>query len=172
MGGYAGGVMSGPRVKVYILDTSALLRMKSLLSTADGQAEQFEWLEELVALGRLAFPLAVKDELSRVRYLDPQAVWAARMIERIPYSTTFSRWYLRRVRKRLPRLVDETKPYDDADLDVLAMALRLTECAFSVCVVTEDRRDRRSQSIVSACREVGVESCSWLEFTTDPETQT
>ncbi|MDE0232828.1 MAG: DUF4411 family protein [bacterium] len=145
-------------VEVWIVDSSALIEAKTIVSVSN-QWDAFKYLEQMVVDGLIALPRQVIREVSEIAHPDLPGAWApgVRGLLQHPLDTGFD--YLRRVTSVVPDVVDVNKPTEDADPWVLALALLLEDEGHTVCVVTKDYVDRTSISVATACDTLGIDWC-------------
>ena len=153
-------------LRVYVVDTSAVLEIKSQVPLA-AQWHLFHGLSVLLQRGAIAFPVQVRSEIVRAKYPDGPGVWIAahKGTERHPQPEDD---VLAEVLAAAPKLVDPFAEDEDADPYVVAMALTISRRlpTAAVRVATRDTVDRLpiKTSLKSACDRLGVECCSPEEF--------
>jgi hypothetical protein len=130
----------------------------------------YDHLGALVIGGRLTFPSQVVDELYPSSSPDIAGMWAhahkgLRQHMDPGYDT------LRLVLAEIARqfgldkpLADPSKTSEDADPWIVAQAVELKETGLLEAVVTEDRRDRGTISVTTACRHLGLPCVATLHF--------
>ncbi len=150
-------------VRVWILDTSALVEAKSALSVAD-QWQTFKLLEDMVSEGTVAMPRLVIREISEIAHPDLPGAWAPGVRDIQPHPLDPEWKHVRRVMAEVGDVVDPNKTKEDADPYVLALGLQLLGDGYDVCVVTEDRVDRNRIAVTTACDRLGLAHCSVRDF--------
>jgi hypothetical protein len=149
--------LEGP--PVWILDTSALVSFKELISVAV-QWEAFKQLEQLVDTGRIAMPRQVIKEVSEIAHPDLPGAWAPGVRSRLHYPLDVEYQYLQVVMREAGDVVDASKATEEADPYVVAQALHFRSQGINSIVVTDDQVDRLPIRIAltTACARLGV-SC-------------
>ena len=150
-------------VEVWIVDSSALIEAKTIVSVSN-QWDAFKHLEQMVVDGHIALPRQVIKEVSEIAHPDLPGAWAPgiRGLLQHPLDAGFD--YLRKVTSIVPDVVDVNKPTEDADPWVVALALRLEGDGHTVCVVTKDVVDRTSISVATACDRLSIDWCPIRRF--------
>lgn len=148
-----------------MLDTSALIRLKSVLPVAD-QWPALVQMSALVSTGHLAYPRQVARELKEARYPDAPGVWAA--------GQSGSTWHPEPSDDHVAeamgvaQLVDPSSELEEADPYVVAMALGIHEHypSADVVVVTEDQVDRMpaKEALATAYVRLGLAECTTDAF--------
>lgn len=163
---------------VWVIDTSAILQVRRMYDPTVPDthhrryrdknycAQVLHHMTQLVTDGHLAFPRQVRDELYKPTSNDLASQWvhhcAPLRRHHEPAPST-----VRLLLSQIPNLIDYTKVMDDADPYVVAQAIEIQNTALFASVVTEDRRDRRSTSITTACRKLGIPCINTLQFLSD-----
>lgn len=152
-----------PPGRVWVLDTSALVKSKFIVSVAD-QWHTFKLLEDMVRAGAVAMPRLVIREIAEIAHPDMPGAWApgVRDIQQHPLDPEWE--HVQRVMAEAGDVVDPNKTEEDADPYVLALALQLLERGHDVCVVTEDRVDHDHIAVTTACGRLGIPHCSLRDF--------
>ena len=150
-------------VEVWILDSSALIEAKTIVSVSN-QWDAFKHLEQMVVDGRIALPRQVINEMSAIAYPDLPGAWApgVRGLLRHPLDAGYD--HISKVMSVAGDVVDANKPSEDADPWVLALALHLKGDGHTVCIVTEDMVDRTRISIATACGRLTIDWCPMRMF--------
>ncbi|MFN8035406.1 MAG: hypothetical protein U0V73_05685 [Acidimicrobiia bacterium] len=146
-----------------VLDASALIRFKELVSVSD-QWAAFKALEERVVQGSLALPRRVITEVSGIAHPDLPGAWApgVRPLQVHPLDPEWD--VVAEVMRQAGDVVDPNKQDEDADPYVLALGLQLQREGFVVEIVTDDRIDRTRIAMTTACARLGLTSTSPSEF--------
>jgi hypothetical protein len=144
-------------VRIWILDTSALIDFKKIIGVSD-QWHAFKTLEALVSDGSVAMPRQVIKEVSGIAHPDLPGAWAPGVRRSLRYPTDVPYEYLQRVMMVAGEVVDATKTDEDADPYVLAMALWLVDQGAEPVVVTTDQVDRLPIRIAlaTACQRLNI----------------
>ena len=145
---------------VWIIDASSLIEIKRAVTTGN-QWGLLKTMEDMVRDGRLGAPRHVYREMSRTPHPDAPGVWASgvRDVQLLPLDVDPA--CTRSVLREVPTLVDVNKSEEDADPYVVALAWQLKQEGKNVLVVTEDRVDRASMSIATACDSLGI---AWVRL--------
>lgn len=153
-------------LKVWVLDTSALVETKTLVSVAD-QWNTFKLLEEMVQSGSIAMPRLVIREISEIAHPDLPGAWApgVRDLQSHPLDPDWE--FVQQVMRKAGDVVDPNKNKEDADPYVIALALQLERDGYDVTVVTEDRVDRNRIAVTTACSRLNLRHCSARELFAD-----
>lgn len=166
------------RQKVWVIDTSAILQVRRMYDPDVPETHHrrhrdksycvqvLQHLTQLVADGHLVFPKQVRDELHKPASNDLASQWVHHCAPLRRHNEP-AQASLRHLLSQFPNLVDYRKSMDDADPYVVAQAIELQSAAILAAVVTEDRRDRRSTSITTACRGLGIPCIDTLQFLSD-----
>lgn len=154
--------MTSDKSTVWILDSSALIEMKTV--AVRDQWHVFRRMEDMVCDGEVALPRQVINELREVAHPDVPGVWASGMRRSLRHPQDADHHDLRRVMSDAGEVVDSSKRTDDADPHVLALALTLSNTGHAVCVVAEDVVDRQRLSIATACKRLGLPLAASAEF--------
>jgi hypothetical protein len=143
---------------VWVLDTSALVNFKVLISAAE-QWQAFRELERLVEQGRIAMPRQVIREASEIAHPDVPGAWAAGVRSRLLYPLDADYGHVQRVMRDAGDVLDPNKATEDADPYVLALALQIQAAGRRSVVVTDDEVDRApiKISMATACSRLGVD---------------
>ncbi len=151
-------------VSVWILDSSSLIRTKSIVD-ANEQENAFIVLEDMVRKGQILMPKQVIKEVSEVQHLDLPGAWAIRVKKYLKHTGDVDHRILSIIQLKCPQLTDYTKDSEDADPYVVALAYQLQnqeipyiaadgrayeavslpglqEQKERPCIVTEDKVDR------------------------------
>lgn len=153
-------------VRVWVLDTSALIDLKTIISVSD-QWHAFKTLEGLVSDGCVAMPRQVIKEVSGIAHPDLPGAWASGVRHSLRHPTDVPYEYLQRVMGAAGEVVDPTKTVEDADPYVLALALWLRDQGAEPVVVTTDQVDHLPIRIAlaTACQRFDipyVDACGFL----------
>lgn len=150
-------------VQVWVIDSSALIEAKSIISIRN-QWSAFKHLEQMVLEGRIAMPRQMIKEVSEVTHPDMPGAWAAGVRNSLRHPLNVGDDYITHVMRVAPDVVDPKKDREDADPWVLALALELAAKQLITCIVTEDIVDRHRISIATACSRLGLDWCSTRDF--------
>ena len=151
-------------VSIWVIDSSALIEAKSIVSISN-QWNAFRYLERMVADGKIALPRHVISEVSEITHPDMPGAWASGVRDLLQHPLQADYDYLARVMSVAGDVVDANKTREDADPWVLALALQLQETTlFKICIVTEDTVDRHRISMVTACSRLQLEWCRVRDF--------
>lgn len=152
---------------VWVVDTSALIEIKSSVPRADRE-RVFDALSALAKAGRLFFPREVLDELKRdsadKRNPDRPCLWA-REVETDACNHLLTFEEVRAVLEIVPDILDPAKESgaDEADPYVLALAKKLRDQGTDARVVTEETRNSPTKlSLNTACGMLGIPSVPLL----------
>lgn len=160
-------ILDPPPVLVVVVDSSLLIKIKTLVKV-DDQWALLAWMMELTKGAVICFPRQVAAEMAVARYPDAPGAWAGHakglVCHREPGDGCVSQ-----VLSLTPDLIDAdaTGP-EPADPYVVAMALDLgvlyPDCR--VVVASDDKVDRvpLKSSVKTACERVGVEFWEASEF--------
>lgn len=163
------------RQKVWVVDTSSIVQIRRMYDPSIAETQHrriadydychllFDFLEALVTAGRLTFPVQVRDELNCRTPSDLASDWSKGCARQRRYNDP-RLLTVKAVLEKVPNIVDHTKLMDDADPYVVAQALDLQATGILHAVVTEDRRDRRTTSITTACIRLGLPCIRTLPF--------
>ena len=150
-------------VSVWIIDSSALIKAKSIISIHK-QWKAFKHLEQMVIEGQIALPRQVITEVSEITRPDLPGAWATGVRGLLQHTMDADYEHLAHVMKLAGKVVDVKKTREDADPWVLALARQLQETCSVVCVVTVDTVDRNRISMATACELLNLNWCSAREF--------
>lgn len=155
--------MKPESIDVWILDSSALVRTKVLI-TVSNQWDAFKLLEQMVRDGAIAMPRLVIKELSEIAHPDLPGAWApgVRDLQVHPLDPDYS--HMAHVMDIAGDVVDVNKQKEDADPWVLALARQLNADGLATCIVTEDIVDRVRISIATACERLSLTYCGTRDF--------
>ena len=155
--------MNPDDIDVWIVDSSALIAAKTIVSVAN-QWDAFKHLEQMVHDGQIAMPRQVINEVSELAHPDLPGAWApgVRGSLRHPLDAHYS--HVREVMSVAGDVVDPYKAGEDADPYVLALARQLKSDDHAVCIVTEDTVDRNRISIATACMRLEIDCCRVRDF--------
>lgn len=151
--------------EVWVLDTSALVDFKALISVSD-QWITFKELEQLVASGAIAMPRQVVNEASELAHPDLPGAWAPGMRSALQHPLDPDYRFVQHVMSAAGDVVDSTKMKEEADPYVLALALQLLDEGHDPCVVTSDEVDHLPIRIAltTACDRLGIRHSTPREF--------
>lgn len=150
-------------VEVWVLDSSALIEMKQIVSVSN-QWDAFKQLEQMVIDGQIAMPRQVIKEVKEVTHPDMPGAWAPGVRKQLQHPLDAGFSCIRKVMSEAGDILDVNKAGDDADPWVVALALHLKEGGHSVCVVTKDVVDRKGISIATGCDRLQVDWCHVRPF--------
>ena len=152
-------------MKVSVLDASAIINMKKKVKVAD-QWDYFKSLEGEVDAGRIAICGGVIREVSEGPHPDMPGAWARGMKDRMAHPIEPDPDRVADVMLVAGDVIDASSDREQADPDVVALALQLQAAGHEVIVVTDDRVDRPpiKISLVTACERVGIDTRSTDEF--------
>ncbi len=152
---------------VWILDTSALVNFKVLISASE-QWGAFRELERLVEQGRIAMPRQVIKEASEITHPDVPGAWAAGVRNRVLHPLDRIMNTFERVMLEAGDVLDPSKATEDADPYLLALALQIGATGRQAVVVTDDEVDRMPIriSMVTACSRLGLQRLDSRAFLT------
>ncbi len=140
---------------VYVLDTSAIIRVKEICPP-DRQQDVFNHLTQMAQVGLITYPRLVVEDLKRYAEKDLPFFWANANYSSLT-CTAPTDCYLRRVMQVAGEVVDPYKNREDSDPYVLALALYLQDQGYQVVVVTNDVRDKSTCiSMTTACNLLGL----------------
>ena len=151
--------------RVWVLDTSALVRFKQLISVSE-QWAAFKHLEGLVTQGTIAMPRQVIAEVTEIAHPDLPGAWAPGVRRLLRHPLEPDDEFILHVMQAAGDVVDPQSDKDVADPWVCALALQLQRNSYDAVVVTEDVVDRQpiKTSLATVCRRLGIQSCSAREF--------
>lgn len=149
---------------VWLIDASALIRIKKV--SQQDQWAMLKQMEKMVVAGELAFPRQIKVEVTEVMHPDAPGVWAAGVFDSTPHPKSPDYSYMGQVMSSPAKdVVDPTKPKEDGDPWLLALALELVADGYEVIVVTEDTKDTPVRiAVTTACNHLGLDWCSLQDF--------
>ena len=162
------------QARVWVIDTSSILQIRRMydpampssqhriVADADYVRAIYDHLSDLVAAGRLTFPSQVVAELYPASSPDLAGAWihSQRLLRKFgdpDYSTLIA------VQQEITLqfghdnpLADTEKSIEDADPWIVAQAMELFRDGLLAAVVTEDRRDRGTTSVTTACNHLDL----------------
>lgn len=156
-----------------VLDTSALIQMLDDLSAAAlfrALEECTKWVEK----GDLVFPVQVERELRSFEVPDSITVWSAGVMDRRQHpDPDFATVKQVMANATVGKVVDWGKATkaDPADPYVLAQAVEIAATGKTVCVVNEDKKDKKDgygklkkSSIHTCSAALGLASMTTTQF--------
>jgi len=155
--------MSLGDIDVWIVDSSALIETKTIVSVAN-QWDAFKHLEQMVRDGQIAMPRQVINEVSEIAHPDLLGAWAPGVRGSLQHPLDVHYSHLRAVMSVAGDVVDVNKAGEDADPYVLALAQQLKHDGHTVCIVTEDTVDGNRISIATACERLKIDFCRVRDF--------
>lgn len=155
-------------MRVVVLDASVIINMKKKVKVAD-QWEFFKGLEEEVDAGHIAIPAAVIREVSGGAHPDMPGAWARGMKDRLVHPLEPDPDRVAAVMAVAGDVIDATSDREQADPDVVALAMQIAASGHEVTVVEDDFVDRLpiKISLESACSRLGVDTQRGDEFIAD-----
>ena len=156
-----------PPSLVVVVDTSVLISIKTRVPL-DAQWELLRIMEDLVKVGRLAFPKQVWREMRDGKHPDAPDVWTAAVKAHIRHADPELET-LAKVLAVAPGMVDVDAGTDmeKADSYVAAMAVELSEWddECRIIVAANDVIDRPPLiSLATACRSLGIDCWATEDF--------
>lgn len=159
-------------VDVWVIDSSALIDMKKIISVSN-QWGAFKHLEKMVDDGEIAMPSQVINELKVTWHPDLPGAWAVGMRNRLKHDPKVDYTYFPEIMKIAKDVIDTTKFREDADIFVLAQSTQIQKLERGklplknsplACIVTDDKKDRDTISIKTACSKLDIPWCPVREF--------
>ena len=155
--------MNPDDIDIWIVDSSALIATKSIVSVTN-QWDAFKHLEQMVQNGQIAMPRQVINEVSKIAHPDLPGAWAPGVRGSLQHPLDADYDHIKKVMSVAGEVVDVSKPDEDADPYVLALARQLKSSGYAVCIVTEDTVDRSRISIATACGRLQIDYCRVRDF--------
>lgn len=151
--------------RIWVLDTSALVEFKRIISVAT-QWAAFKTLEDMVMVGAIAMPRQVIAEAASIDHPDVPGAWAPGVRAALKHPLAAEDDFIARVMSEAGDVVDSESERDEADPWICALALQLQTAGYEVTVVTEDRVDRLPIKIAltTACNRLRLRFCTAREF--------
>lgn len=152
-------------MKVHVLDSSTIVNLKTEIPVGK-QWDFFKGLEIKVDTGEVAIAKSVIREVSDVQHPDMPGAWARGMQDRMQHPLEPDPASVAAVMAKAPEVVDQSSDREEADPEVIGLALDLTAAGHDVVVVTDDAVDRMPIKIAmtTACGRCGVQCMSTTEF--------
>ncbi|QYG94372.1 DUF4411 family protein (plasmid) [Iamia sp. SCSIO 61187] len=152
-------------MKVHVLDSSTIVNLKSEIPVGK-QWEFFKRLEAKVDAGEVAIAKSVIREVSDVQHPDMPGAWARGMQDRMQHPLEPDPASVAAVMAKAPEVVDQSSDREEADPEVIGLALDMIAAGHDVVVVTDDAVDRMPIKIAmtTACGRCGVQCMSTTEF--------
>ncbi len=139
----------------WVLDSSAVINFKNV--PIDHQWTLGDILLDFVGRGKLVFPSEVHRELTDseiIKHPDMPGAWAARAWRLMKPKPSTDERTVQEVLGAHPDLTDVDAPRDQADLHVVALAIKLARAGNAVQVVADEKETRALQM---ACKTFGVD---------------
>ena len=102
--------------------------------------------------------------LAKLRTPDLPGAWAPGVRGSLQHPLDADYDHIKKVMSVAGEVVDVSKPDEDADPYVLALARQLKSSGYAVCIVTEDTVDRSRISIATACGRLQIDYCRVRDF--------
>ena len=164
---------AGSSSELFVLDTSAAIKVKELYPAIADQHKVFERFTQMVKQQEMTFPRQVVAELLRAAKGDMPALWIKSVMKSHKFNddppTETVKTVLNLARKkhfgRTLSVVDPMKTHEDADPYVLAHATHLKEQGHKAIVVTNDRFDNEYRlAMVTACKILNLDFRTTVPF--------